>query len=129
MGTNVHDSVERYMDTANRLRKNAAYQASIDKSDVATIAWLDYDAPPDFFKTGDTSVASVDLAKAGGQRLTEHVTGIDAWRQERGMSVHQTAVTHSYGSTTGGFAMRDIGRGVVDGLHLHRLAGQRRPVR
>ena len=30
------------------------------------------------------------------------------------MSVHQTAVTHSYGSTTGGFAMRDIGRGVVD---------------
>ena len=46
MGTNVHDSVERYMDTAKRLRKNAAYQASIDKSDVATIAWLGYDAPP-----------------------------------------------------------------------------------
>ena len=114
MGTNVHDSVERYMDTAQRLRVKAAEQARIDLSDVATIAWLDYDAPPDFFKTGDTSVASVDLAKAGGQRLTEHVTGIDAWRQERGMSVHQTAVTHSYGSTTGGFAMRDIGRGVVD---------------
>ena len=30
------------------------------------------------------------------------------------MDVHQTPVTHSYGSLTGGFAMRDIGEGVVD---------------
>lgn len=114
MGTNVHDSVERYMDTATRLRRNAAELANIDESDVATVAWLGYDAPQDIFTTGDASVTSVDRAKAGGLRLADHLTGIDTWREERGMSVHQTAVTHSYGSTTGGFAMRDIGRGVVD---------------
>lgn len=30
------------------------------------------------------------------------------------MDVHQSAITHSYGSLMGGFAMRDIGEGVVD---------------
>lgn len=42
------------------------------------------------------------------------MTGIHTWRAEQGLDVHQSGITHSYGSTTGGFAMRDIGEGVVD---------------
>ena len=32
------------------------------------------------------------------------------------MDVHQSVISHSYGSTTAGIAMRDIGEGVVDEL-------------
>ena len=30
--------------------------------------------------------------------------------------MHQSIIPHSYGSTTAGIAMRDIGKGVVDDL-------------
>lgn len=81
---------------------------------VTTIAWLGYEAPSDPRETLDLSVASTHKAEVGGQRLNGFLTGIHSWRAERGMDVHQSAITHSYGSTTGGFAMRDIGEGVVD---------------
>ena len=74
---------------------------------------MGYEAPPGP-ETGDLSVASPGKAQAGAEKLNGFVTGIHAWRSERGMDVHQSAITHSYGSTTGGIAMRSIGKDVVD---------------
>lgn len=84
-----------------------------EKGSVAAVAWLGYEAPPHPEEL-DFSVASTHKAEVGAQKLNGFLTGIHSWRSERGMDVHQTPVTHSYGSLTGGFAMRDIGEGVVD---------------
>ena len=42
------------------------------------------------------------------------LTGVRSWRDEQGGSLHLTSVSHSYGSTTAGLAMRQMGEGVVD---------------
>mgnify|MGYP000854211934 FL=1 len=109
MGTNVHDSIERYMTTANTLRDTTAVVSGTEQSDTAVVAWLGYDAPQN-----DVSVASTEKAEAGAPRLNNFLTGIKSWRWEGGGDLHQTVVSHSYGSTTAGLAMKDIGAGVVD---------------
>ena len=74
---------------------------------------MGYEAPPHPEEL-DFSVGIDTQSGGGSQKLNGFLTGIHSWRSERGMDVHQSAITHSYGSTTGGFAMRDIGEGVVD---------------
>lgn len=110
MTTNCRDSTALNLGYAYNLR-DAAVRAGADKNNVATIAWLGYDAPP---ALPDVSVASTAQAEAGADSLRKFATGIHSWRSERGMDVHQSAITHSYGSTTGGIAMRSIGKDVVD---------------
>lgn len=109
MGTNVHDSIKEYVDTAVRLQENTAAVSHGDPSDTAVVAWLGYDAPQN-----DASVASTEKAEAGAPRLNNFLTGVKSWRWEGGGDLHQTVVSHSYGSTTAGLAMKDIGAGVVD---------------
>ena len=110
MTTNCRDSTALNLSYASNLRA-AAVKAGADPGNVATIAWLGYDAPP---ALPDPSVASTAQAEAGADPLRNFMTGIHTWRAEQGLDVHQSGITHSYGSTTGGFAMRDIGEGVVD---------------
>ena len=110
MTTNCRDSTALNLGYAYNLR-DAAVRAGADPGNVATIAWLGYDAPP---ALPDFSVASTAQAEAGADPLRKFATGIHSWRSERGMDVHQSAITHSYGSTTGGIAMRSIGKDVVD---------------
>ena len=114
MGTNVRDSLDNYVDVADRMRDKTVEQANIEPSDVAVVAWLNYDAPTDITKTWDTDVASTEKARAGADRLAGFLTGVRSWRDEQGGSLHLTSVSHSYGSTTAGFAMRQMGEGVVD---------------
>ena len=115
MGTNVRDSLDNYVDVADRMRDNTEVVAEgIKKKDVAVVAWLDYDAPTDVTKTFDPSVASTDKAHAGAGRLAGFLTGVRSWRDEQGGSLHLTSVSHSYGSTTAGLAMLQVGEGVVD---------------
>ena len=114
MGTNVRDSLDNYVDVADRMRENTVEQAKVERSDVAVVAWLNYDAPTDITKTWDTDVASTEKARAGADRLAGFLTGVRSWRDEQGGSLHLTSVSHSYGSTTAGFAMRQMGEGVVD---------------
>ena len=114
MGTNVRDSLENYVDVADRMRENTVEQAEVKRSDVAVVAWLNYDAPTDITKTWDTDVASTEKAHAGADRLAGFLTGVRSWRDEQGGSLHLTSVSHSYGSTTAGFAMLQVGEGVVD---------------
>ena len=114
MGSNFRENGRLNVEFAKNLKWAAdKYGAPTDGS-VATIAWIGYEAPPDIVKTWDTDVTSTDKAEAGAEKLNGFLTGIHSWRSERGMDVHQSAITHSYGSLMGGFAMRDIGEGVVD---------------
>ena len=116
MGSNFRDNGKLNVEFAKNLKWAAdTYGAPTDGS-VAAIAWIGYEAPADMTKTGDLSVTSIDKAEAGAEKLNGFVTGIHSWRSERGLDVHQTIVPHSYGSTTAGIAMRDIGEGVVDDL-------------
>ena len=110
MTTNCRDSAALNLSYASNLR-DAAVKAGADPGNVATIAWLGYDAPP---ALPDLSVASTAQAEAGADPLRKFATGIHSWRSERGMDVHQSIIPHSYGSTTAGIAMRSVGKDVVD---------------
>ena len=115
MGTNVRDSLANYVDVADRMRDNAEeVTQGVKKKDVAVVAWLNYDAPTDVTKTFDPSVAGTEKAHAGADRLAGFLTGVRSWRDEQGGSLHLTSVSHSYGSTTAGLAMLQMGEGVVD---------------
>ena len=114
MGTNVRDSLDNYVDVADRMRTNAAEQVEARQSEIAVVAWLNYDAPTDVTKTWDLDVASTEKAHAGADRLAGFLTGVRSWRDEQGGSLHLTSVSHSYGSTTAGLAMLQMGEGVVD---------------
>ena len=116
MGTNCRDNGRLNVEFAKNLQWAADTYGSPTDGSVAAIAWMGYEAPADITKTGDLSVMSTDKAEAGAEKLNGFVTGIHAWRSERGMDVHQSVISHSYGSTTAGIAMRDIGEGVVDDL-------------
>ena len=113
MTTSCRKSTDLNLGYARNLIDAAETVGGAEKGSVAAVAWMGYEAPPGP-ETGDLSVASPGKAQAGAEKLNGFLTGIHSWRSERGMDVHQTPVTHSYGSLTGGFAMRDIGEGVVD---------------
>ena len=113
MTTSCRKSTDLNLGYARNLIEAAENAGGAEKGSVAAVAWMGYEAPPGP-ETGDLSVASPGKAQAGAEKLNGFLTGIHSWRSERGMDVHQTPVTHSYGSLTGGFAMRDIGEGVVD---------------
>ena len=113
MTTSCRRSTDLNLGYARNLIDAAENAGGAEKGSVAAVAWLGYEAPPHPEEL-DFSVASTHKAEVGAQRLNGFLTGIHSWRSERGMDVHQTPVTHSYGSLTGGFAMRDIGEGVVD---------------
>ena len=115
MTTSCRTSTDLNLGYARNLIDAAETAGRAEKGSVAAVAWMGYEAPPKPSVTDpDLSVASTHKAEVGGQKLNGFLTGIHSWRSERGMDVHQTPVTHSYGSLTGGFAMRDIGEGVVD---------------
>lgn len=113
MTTSCRRSTDLNLGYARNLIDAAENAGGAEKGSVAAVAWLGYEAPPHPEEL-DFSVASTHEAEVGAQKLNGFLTGIHSWRSERGMDVHQTPVTHSYGSLTGGFAMRDIGEGVVD---------------
>ena len=113
MTTSCRRSTDLNLGYARNLIEAAENAGGAEKGSVAAVAWMGYEAPPDP-SADDLSVAFPGKAQAGAEKLNGFLTGIHSWRSERGMDVHQTPVTHSYGSLTGGFAMRDIGEGVVD---------------
>ena len=113
MTTSCRRSTDLNLGYARNMIEAAEDAGGAEKGSVAAVAWMGYEAPPHPEEL-DFSVASTHKAEVGGQKLNGFLTGIHSWRSEREMDVHQSAITHSYGSTTGGFAMRDIGEGVVD---------------
>lgn len=80
---------------------------------VASIFWLDYDAPSGnpidpLDPLGQLDFGGVALtgkADEGGERLGDFIDGLRA--SDQGETAHVTAIGHSYGSTTLGHALQD----------------------
>ncbi|HEX3590771.1 MAG TPA: alpha/beta hydrolase [Pseudonocardiaceae bacterium] len=74
---------------------------------TAAVTWIGYQAPQ--WDAGlvdpSQSVVSPDAAEAGGQSLVRFYDGIGAAHGAAKTPLHLTALGHSYGSTTTGFAL------------------------
>ena len=121
MGTNPADTLDRYVEEADRIRNHAIDQ---NNGTVATVAWLGYDAPPGLGQPGWTSVTSTSQAEAGADSLNSFTEGINASRAAAGgAEPHQTILGHSYGSTTSGIAVSRAREGVADDLVMFGSPG------
>lgn len=116
LGSTVNGSLEGYDDNMERLQRQAEYESNRygDGGSVATVTWIGCQAPQPGLKSfnpfDSDSVVQDDSARAGGADLAEFYRGIDAsWSSDP----HLTALGHSYGSTTTGFALQE-GTGVDD---------------
>jgi hypothetical protein len=115
--TTVTDSLPGVAADLSALREQA--QGQLDQAgrsgeSVATVAWLGYDIPQwDTLTTPDRSVAGSGAAQAGGADQARFLDGVGAARP--GDDPHLTALGHSYGSTTTGYALQQA-TGVDDAV-------------
>ena len=118
IGTTVEGGLDTYFRETGNLRQAAAAQGNMPLKDVATVAWLGYDAPGEANVSNAGDIASPKLAQAGSYRLAGFLTGMHASRQFGAGDAHMTLVGHSYGSTTSGMAATKVKYGVIDDLAL-----------
>lgn len=121
IGTTVEGSMGEYMRQTQNLRSAAMAQGNLSASDVATVAWLGYDAPGEFdWKQPQNipGIISPFLAQAGSDRLAGFMNGMQASRDYGAGDAHMTLVGHSYGSSTSGMAATKVKYGVIDDLVL-----------
>ena len=118
IGTTVNGSLKDYIRQTENLRQAAADQGNLALKDVATIAWLGYDAPGDAKFENLSDITSPKLAQAGSDRLAGFLNGMQASREHGAGDAHMTLVGHSYGSTTSGMAATKVHDGVIDDLVL-----------
>lgn len=94
-------------------RTEALHDAALGRTSdtVATVFWLDYDAPSGNPLTSIEGIADFGsvvgpgAADAGGERFSQFIDGLRA--SDEGAPAHLTAIGHSYGSTTVGHALQD----------------------
>jgi len=99
-------------DTSMRELQNRAERELFrrgDSSTVATVTWLDYQAPQVGTTFSGDSVALSGSAQNGGASLAQYLQGINASRTN---DPDLTALGHSYGSTTTGYGLQEPGTGV-----------------
>ena len=114
--SSVQDSIGKYDSDMSDLQKRAAAQSLRygDGGTVATVSWLGYDAPQINEVTDwSRSVTMPDLARTGGDDLAGFYEGINSSRTD---DPHLTALGHSYGSLTTGYALQHDGTGVDDAV-------------
>ena len=116
--TTVRGAMENMDTDGDNLRaqiEDQLQRAGRGSETVATVAWIGYDTPQvGDLKDGQISgaVASSSDAQAGGNALSSYLNGIDASRMD---DPHLTALGHSYGSTTLGYALQH-GTGADDAV-------------
>ena len=113
MGTNVRDSLDNYVDVADRMRDNTEKVADVQRSDVAVVAWLNYDARPTSRRPG-TRMWPVRRRRTRGPTVWRGSSRVCARGAMSRAGLCISSVSHSYGSTTAGLAMLQVGEGVVD---------------
>ena len=109
-GTTLRDGLVAEEDTAAALRArslSALGGAGRGGESVAAVAWLGYEVP-----TGVLAVSTPAAARRGGADLARFYEGIDASRRA---DPHLTALGHSYGSLTTGYALQQA-HGVDDAV-------------
>ena len=126
-GNTVRGDLTDVADTADALRdRSLAVLDGVGRhgESVAAVAWLGYDVP-----AGVLAVGTPDAARVGGADLARFYEGVDASRHT---DPHLTALGHSYGSLTTGYALQHavgvddavmfgspgIGTDHVDTLHV-----------
>ena len=126
IGTTVEGSMGDYMRQTKNLRRAAMAQGSLSASDVATVAWLGYDAPGEADLNQPQNIPGIIspfLAQAGSDRLAGFMNGMQASRDYGAGDAHMTLVGHSYGSSTSGMAATKVKYGVIDDLVLFGSPG------
>lgn len=123
IGTTVNGSLKDYIRQTENLRQAAADQGNLALKDVATVAWLGYDAPGDAKFENLSDITSPKLAQAGSDRLAGFLNGMQASREHGVGDAHMTLVGHSYGSTTSGMAATKVKSGIIDDLVLFGSPG------
>ena len=121
IGTTVEGSMGDYMRQTKNLRSAAMAQGNLSARDVATVAWLGYDAPgkADWKQPQNIpGIISPFLAQSGSDRLAGFMNGMQASRDYGAGDAHMTLVGHSYGSSTSGMAATKVKYGVIDDLVL-----------
>ncbi|MBF1736328.1 MAG: hypothetical protein HXP04_07840, partial [Trueperella pyogenes] len=121
IGTTVEGSMGDYMRQTKNLRSAAMAQGNLSARDVATVAWLGYDAPgkADLSEPQNIpGIVSPFLAQSGSDRLAGFMNGMQASRDYGAGDAHMTLVGHSYGSSTSGMAATKVKYGVIDDLVL-----------
>ena len=121
IGTTVEGSMGEYMRQTKNLRSAAMAQGNLSARDVATVAWLGYDAPgkADLNQPQNIpGIISPFLAQSGSDRLAGFMNGMQASRDYGAGDAHMTLVGHSYGSSTSGMAATKVKYGVIDDLVL-----------
>ena len=114
IGTNVRERLGYYMGINDQLRAQAEHMG-VDPNKVSTISYLGYVAPegpgPKLYQA-----AMIDYANEGAPKIARFMEGLRAHGNANGHSFTNTLLTHSFGSTTGGKAMTQVAKGVVDNL-------------
>ena len=126
IGTTVEGDMGEYMRQTKNLRSAAMAQGNLSASDVATVAWLGYDAPGEFDLSKPQNIPGIIspfLARAGSDRLAGFMNGMQASRDYGAGDAHMTLVGHSYGSSTSGMAATKVKYGVIDDLVLFGSPG------
>ena len=123
IGTTVEGGLDTYFRETGNLRQAAAAQGNMPLKDVATVAWLGYDAPGEAKFENIVDIATTKLAQEGSDRLAGFMTGMHASRQFGAGDAHMTLVGHSYGSTTSGMAATKVKPGVIDDLVMFGSPG------
>lgn len=114
--TTVAGSLPGYTNDMTGVQQTA--QRLLDQSPqagqtVASVVWIGYDAPQwDSVVSRDQSVATDTAAQRGGADLARFIDGVGA---SRDTDPHLTALGHSYGSTTTGYALQQA-TGVDDAV-------------
>lgn len=105
--TTVDGDLAKYDSDMDHLRNmSTKISGARNGSGTATVTWIGYQAPQGAgIFDPSTSVASPETAESAGNSLAQFYDGIGAVHDLNQTPLHLTALGHSYGSTTTGFAL------------------------
>jgi uncharacterized protein YukE/pimeloyl-ACP methyl ester carboxylesterase len=100
MGSSLADTTQ-YM----RAGSNVVARQQLEQQDASTavVAWIGYEAPPNFVASGNPGVFGEGYADRGAPNLISDLAGFRATRSDAQLNV----IAHSYGSTTASLALAE----------------------
>lgn len=115
--TNVESGLAKMDSGAERLRVVASTVGGVFESEIATVSWLAYAAPPEFL-----DAANPAFARAGEADLRSFTMGLGASNKNPPGEVTMTLAVHSYGTLTGTLATQ-TDHGEVDNIVAYGSPG------
>lgn len=103
--TNPRDSLGSMVKEAQMQRQDAARIGKLDESEVASVAFMGYEAPQDTL-SGKYQVIQDDMAVTGAPLVADELRRIEAVNQNP--NLHLVANGHSYGSSTLGIGLQEL---------------------